>query len=126
MNDVDEHLASLQHPHADVVHLLREIVLAADPSIIEGIKWNSPSFRTSEWFATMNIRPTKPIRMVLHTGAKLPPGTPPISVDDPDGLLTWLGTDRAIVEFADLAALEQSRTALTALLQQWIAQLPHS
>ena len=126
MNDVDEHLASLQHPHADVVHLLREIVLAADPSIIEGIKWNSPSFRTSEWFATMNIRPTKPIRMVLHTGAKLTPGTPPFSVDDPDGLLTWLGTDRAIVEFANLAALEQSRTALTALLRQWIAQLPHS
>ena len=124
MSDVDAFLDALQHPHVDAVHRLRSVVLQASPLITEGIKWNAPSFRTGDWFATMNIRPSKPIRLVLHTGAKLRSGIPPLAVDDPDAILQWLGPDRAIVEFADVADVETKRAAITAILQQWVPRLP--
>ena len=41
----------------------------------------------------------------------------------PDGLLTWLGPDRALLEFRAVAELDSRRAAVTALLRQWMAQL---
>ena len=45
---VDEFLAALKHPHKTEIQLLRGIILGADPSIAEGVKWNSLSFRTTK------------------------------------------------------------------------------
>lgn len=121
---VDEFLETLDHPHADAARLLRDIVLSADEGVTEGIKWNVPSFRTGDWFATMNLRPSAPLRLVLHTGAKARPGHPSLTVDDPEKLLEWVGEDRAIIVIPDRAALEERREALVAVLRQWIPQLP--
>ena len=33
---------------------VRRAILAADPAITEGIKWNSPSFYCHGWFATIS------------------------------------------------------------------------
>ena len=43
------------------------------------------------------------------------------AIDDPEGLLRWLGKDRAIVGFADLEELETRSAAFQAVLRQWIA-----
>ena len=119
---VDAFMATLQHPHADAVQALRLLVLGVDPSVAEGIKWNSPSYRTGEYFATTNLRTKKGIGLILHLGAKvrdLPAGG--VVIADPDRLLTWLGKDRAAVEFADRADLGARSGALRAVLQQWLA-----
>jgi hypothetical protein len=68
--DVETFLAALDHPLKPEILALRQVILGADPSITEGIKWNVPSFRTSEYFATMHLRAKDGIQVILHLGAK--------------------------------------------------------
>lgn len=116
---VDALMATLEHPHRDAVQALREIVCGADARIAEGVKWNAPSFRTGEYFATTHLRAKTGIALILHLGAKVR-DIPAVTVDDPDHLLTWLAKDRAIVSFAGLADLQARAPALQALIRHWI------
>ena len=118
---VDDFMRGLEHPSKPGIEGLRKLILGVDPSIAEGIKWNAPSFRTTEYFATTNIRAKAGVGLILHLGAKdrnLPDGA--IAIDDPMGLLKWLGKDRAMVEFADHDRLDESKAELIAVLRQWI------
>ena len=45
------------------------------------------------------------------------------AVADPDGLLRWLGTDRAQVLFADRADIERKASAFQQLLRAWLEQV---
>ena len=114
-------MAALEHPFKAELGLLREILLGADPTVAEGIKWNAPSFRTSGYFATTHLRGKGTIGLSLHLGAKareLPAGG--LAVADPAGLLKWLGKDRAMIEFRNRAEIDCVRGALAALIRQWI------
>jgi hypothetical protein len=118
---VDAFMAALDHPSKALLEELRRVVTTVDPSIAEGIKWNAPSFRTTEYFATTNLRAKRGIRGVLHLGARareVPDGG--ITIDDPTGLLKWLAKDRALVEIPDARSLKDGRAALQAILRQWI------
>ena len=118
---VDAFLASLVHPFTAEVEELRRLVLAADPSIAEGVKWNAPSYRTTEYFATTHLRAKTGIGVVLHLGAKaraLPAGG--LDVPDPERLLTWLAPDRAMVSFADAKELREKGRAFQELVRHWI------
>ncbi len=120
--EVDAFLRVLDHPHKAAIEALRRIILGADPRIAEGIKWKAQSFRTSEYFATVNLRAKAGIGVILHLGAKvreLGPGG--LRIADPTGSLRWLAPDRAMVEFADLAAVEARRRDFEALVRQWVA-----
>ena len=121
---VDDFLATLDHPHARAIAAVRAIVLGAAPEIAEGIKWNAPSFRTTEWFATFHLRARDGVQLILHLGARVR-GTAAtgIAVADPDGLLEWLAPDRATVRFRDLADVEARRDALAALVRAWIVHV---
>ncbi|WP_145069199.1 DUF1801 domain-containing protein [Engelhardtia mirabilis] len=119
---VDAFMAQLEHPHSEAIELLRELILGVDDSIAEGIKWKSPSFRTTEYFATTNLRVKGGVGLILHLGAKvrdLPAGG--IAIEDPEGLLDWLAKDRARVDFGGVDEVRERRGALEALLRQWIA-----
>jgi len=114
-------MASLVHPHKADIEGLRRLMLEVDPAVQEGIKWNAPSFRTREYFATTNLRAKSGISVILHLGAKvheLPRGG--LAIDDPARLLKWLGKDRAIVEFADTQEFNHSKAAFQAVLRQWV------
>ena len=69
-------LKSLSHPMKAEIELMRAAILGADPSIREGVKWNAPSFRTHEYFATTNLREKKGIGLILHLGAKAEDSNP--------------------------------------------------
>lgn len=118
---VDAFMAALDHPFHAEITLLREILLGADPTIAEGIKWNAPSFRTAEYFATTHLRGKGTIGLILHRGAKareLP--AEGLAVADPAGLLKWLSKDRAMIEFRQRAEIDSARAALATLIRQWI------
>ena len=120
-NAVDEFMKTLDHPRKPMIEALRTILRGADPSISEGIKWNAPSYRTVEWFATMNLRSKVGMQVILHLGAKAKEkGWKGFALADPAGLVTWLGKDRGIVTFADLKAIQAHRTAFVAIIRQWI------
>lgn len=118
---VDAFMAALVHPFKNEIEQVRALILRVDPSIAEGIKWNAPSFRTSEYFATTNLRSKGGVGVILHLGAKsraLPAGG--VAISDPDHLLQWLATDRATVTFKDSEELRARATAFQSILRQWI------
>ena len=124
---VDAYLRELRHPRKAELATLRQILLDASPKISEGIKWNAPSFKTSDWFATINLRTKDGVErvwLVLHAGAKVKKSAAAgLQVADPQGLLQWLAKDRALVTFADAKELRARRAPLQALVRAWIGQL---
>jgi hypothetical protein len=117
---VDAFLADLKPPHKDVAQALRALILSADPSIREGIKWNAPSYRIDEYFATTHLRGKRGLGLILHFGAKARGGKAPPEIADPAGLLEWLAADRARAQFDDLADFEAKSKALKKVVQAWI------
>jgi Domain of unknown function (DU1801) len=118
---VDAFMGTLEHPCKVGIESMRRLMLGVDPGIREGIKWNAPSFRTTEYFATTNLRSKGGIGVILHLGARVrrrPAGG--VKIDDPKELLKWLGKDRAMVEFSSSADLEKKAAAFRAVLRQWI------
>ena len=118
---VDALMKSLRHPAENEIQALRAAILQVHPSIREGVKWNAPSFRTSEYFATTNLRTKHGVGIVLHFGAKSRSvAASRDSIKDPQKLLKWVAKDRATVEFADLKDLASRKKAFQAVLRQWI------
>lgn len=114
-------LRDLEHPLKQEIEAVRQLILGADPSIREGIKWNAPSFRTTEYFATFHLRATDRVRLILHLGAKVrETATTGVKVADPAGLLEWLAKDRCSVTLSDGKDLQAKGAALQALLREWI------
>jgi hypothetical protein len=113
-------MASLDHPLKVDYEAVRKTILAADKSIADGVKWNSLSFCTTEWFATVNLRSRDTVQLVLHLGAKVGKETPADAIPDPKGLLKWLGKDRAIATLGAGPALKANLPTLKTLVKAWI------
>jgi hypothetical protein len=114
---VEAFLASLDHPLKPEILAVRQVILGADPSITEGIKWNVPSFRATGWFAAFHLRAKAGMQVILHLGAKVRDGAA-VAIDDP--LLVWLGKDRASVTFRDADDVAEKRDAFADLIRRWI------
>ncbi|MCL4866281.1 MAG: DUF1801 domain-containing protein, partial [Gemmatimonadales bacterium] len=118
---------ALDHPLKGALRAACAAIRAADPSIVEGIKWNAPSYRVGEgeFFATANIhargKQGETVLIILHRGAKARGGK--VSVADPDGLIEWLGADRGAIRFADAAAVRRGTSSLQAIVREWIQQV---
>ena len=118
---VEAFLASLDHAAKQEIVALRRIILDADPGIADGIKWNAPSFRTTEYFATFNLRAKEGVQLILHFGAKKSDiASTGVAIPDPDGLLKWLAKDRATVSFRDLKDIAEKKSAFSKLVREWI------
>jgi hypothetical protein len=117
---VDALLAALDHPHAAAIARLRALILAVDPRITESVKWNAPSFATTDHFATFHLRAKAGVQVVLHLGAKPRPTGVRAEIDDPAGLLEWRAADRATVTFRDRADVEGKAAPFAELLGRWI------
>ena len=122
--NVETFLASLEHPFKPEILAIRQIILSVDPSIAESIKWNAPSFYTSEHFATFQLRAKDGAQIILHLGAKTrDTSTTGIAIADPEALLTWLAKDRASATFRDLQDIDARRSAFAEIIRQWIAHV---
>ncbi len=121
MNSIDLFIANLHHPRTPEILALREIIMSCDERIGENIKWNSPSFRMSEHFATFNLRAKDGVQVVLHLGAKPQPDSSiREAVQDPLAMLDWRSADRAIVTFKDMSDVETKREAFRTIVRAWL------
>jgi len=116
---VVQFMAALQHPQKAAIEALRTILCTADPSIAEGVKWNAPSFRTTEYFATTHLRMKAGVGVIFHLGAKVREHAS-VRIDDPEGLLTWIAKDRAVVAFSGIDDVIGRGAALQDVVRQWI------
>ena len=117
-------LEELEHPYKEELLVVRARILGADREIQEAIKWKSPSFRTTDFFATFNLRYTQGIQLVFHMGVKTKStATSGVTIADPAGLLDWRAKDRCLVTLGSGAELEARLPALDALVREWLQWL---
>lgn len=118
---VDAFMQKLDHPLKKEIESVRTIILGVSPAIREGIKWNAPSFRTSEYFATVNLRSRESVQIVLHLGAKVREiPAKGLQIDDPRGLLKWLAKDRCMITLGAGREFTANRAALESIIGTWI------
>lgn len=118
-DDASAFLAALDHPLKSDIEAVRKLILAADPAIADGVKWNSLSFRHTDWFATVNLRSKNVIQLVMHTGAKAK-DNPKLKIPDENGLLVWLANDRALATLGAGKTLKANARAFTAIVKAWM------
>ena len=121
---VAAYLKTLKHPLKKEIEAVRLIILGVGPAIGEGIKWKVPSFRTEkEWFATFNVRSQDAVQLIFHLGAKTRADLKAFKLADPNGLMKWLGNDRAMVTLGAGRDIPANRKALEVIVRAWIKQL---
>lgn len=114
-------MLSLGHRSKNEIQAIRSLILNADPRIAEGIKWAAPSFRTTEYFATMNLREKNGVGVILHLGAKVRSMAPDgLTIDDAERRLTWLAPDRAMIVFKDMNDVKAQEAAFLGIIRSWI------
>ena len=119
--EVERYLTALEHPMKSGVQRLRLAILDSDAGISECIKWNAPSFATTEHFATVHLRAKTGVQLVLHLGTRPRPDTGVrAGVADPARLLEWRAPDRATITFADAADVAAKGDALADIVRQWL------
>lgn len=116
---VDVFVAALEHGRKADIERVRALIRAADPRLTEGIKWNAPSYGYDDDRITFRLKPGDRVELIFHRGAK-PKALGDFSLADASGLLTFLAPDRAMVAFADTAAIEANADALQDLVRQWM------
>jgi len=117
---VNQKLAEIDHSMPDVVQELRELILAVDPIIEEGIKWNSMSFRTSEWFATLNQRARDRVEFVFHLGAKVKSAEIRAEIPEIPRCVEWKSGDRCLVTFRTAQEARANQAEFQSFIKEWI------
>lgn len=118
---VEAFLRELDHPLKRDIEAVRRIILGVSPGIREGIKWNSVSFRTTDYFATVNLRSRDAVQLVFHKGAKVKDNsTEGQTIPDPAGLIKWLARERCLVTVGAGKDIPARTPALEDIVRAWI------
>lgn len=122
---VADFLENLDHPLKKEIEEVRKIILQADESLTEHIKWNAPSFcHHGDDRRTFNLQGNGFFWLIFHRGAKVKddkPKTPLFA--DTTGLLHWQDTDRAVVKFTDMKDVAAKKEDLMKTIQTWLTFL---
>lgn len=121
---VTEFITTSQHPLKEIMQALREIILSADTTIAEHIKWNAPAFYYNAEMAAFdakeykrdivvyNVRKNDCILLIFPTGD---------SIADSTGLLEGNYTDgRRMITIKSIGDLNAKKEGLQQILKQWI------
>ena len=108
---VDLYLDVLDNPMKPMWIAIREIILAVDEKMAEGIKWGAPTFIYKGNMATFNPRAKKFVNLTFHTGAK---------IDDPDEVLEGDAKEARVFRAVDSVELAEKKTGLETVVRNWI------
>lgn len=120
---VEQLLTLLEHPQVDVINEVRTLIRHAEPALVEGVKWNAPSYALNgNDIITFNFRNYGPISLIFHTGPKgKDTKTGHRLFADASGLAEWVADKRFVVKVADGRFLHTHAAAITNLVQTWVA-----
>jgi len=124
---VDAYMAGMKHPLKNVVEALRKIILSADSSVGEEIKWNAPTFFYAGEMEPFNPKEYKRhlivsnlykqdcIRLVFPSGAR---------IGDSSGLLVGDYADgRRLALFSSMDEVQSKKAALQRAIRKWLDTL---
>ena len=114
-------LASCRHTLRAELDTLRQLVAAAEPRLVEGIKWNAPSYAfAGDDRLTFNLGAKDRVRLIFHCGVKKRATKGRVPVDD-GGLLEWAADDRGIATFRSAAEVAAVKKSLPQVVRDWLA-----
>jgi uncharacterized protein YdhG (YjbR/CyaY superfamily) len=122
LQDVEFFIQSSKHTLKPAMIVLRTIILKADKTLTEQIKWNAPSFcHQGDDRITFNLSKKDCLQVIWHRGAKSKDRKGRENLfDDDSGLLEWLSPDRAITRFYSEAEVTKSKATIAKLVKRWI------
>lgn len=118
---VTEYLDNLNHPLREEIEEVRKIILGANKSLEENIKWNGPNYSVAmNDRISIKVIPPKQIMIIFHRGAKVleQPKEKLLAVDY--GLLEWRTNDRAIATLKNMEYIKLYRKELSELVMNWL------
>ena len=120
---VDEFVADLAHPQAELIDAIRAQIKSASPTLVEGIKWNAPSYALrGNDIITFNLRNYGCVALIFHTGPKgKDTHTHTTLFTDESGLLEWVADKRAVLRIRDNETLERHSATIAQLIRTWVA-----
>jgi hypothetical protein len=121
---LEEFLNDLSEDKRLQVDTLRELILAAEPLLIEHIKWNAPSYvLDGEDRITFNlVNKQGLVKLVFHMGATRRENKKGIPVmSDKSGLIEWSSDIRGMITFATIEDININRSALKKIIKDWLA-----
>lgn len=120
--EVSDFLNKLNHPFIKEIEQLRNCILSADKNLTENIKWNGPNYCfDNKDRITMRIQPpTKQVQLIFHRGAKKQMQPKDKLISNKSTMLVWKENDRAILTFKSLEDIENGKTELTTIINEWI------
>ncbi len=119
---VDQFLESLNLEQIDLINQIRREIKAAAPGLVEGIKWNAPSYSLDgNDIITFNFRNSLAPALIFHTG----PGgkdtrTGKHPFQDPSGAIEWLADKRFVLKIASGDELQSKKARLKELVANWV------
>ena len=120
--EVSDFLNDLNHPFIKEIEQLRNCILSANKNISENIKWNGPNYcMDNEDRITMRVQPpTKQVQLIFHRGAKKKEQPKDKLIANKSKMLVWKENDRAIATFKSLQDIENGKTELVTIINDWI------
>jgi hypothetical protein len=116
-------LASCAHPLLPQLLVLRDIVLCAEPLLVEHVKWNAPSYVwQGDDRLTFNLSRPDAISIVFHRGARAKDTkTGQRLLRDTPGFVIWATDQRASVRFSGAQDVADRAEWLGGMVRDWLA-----
>lgn len=120
--DVNEFVISLKHPQENIIQLMRELIKKSSSELVEGIKWNSPSYSLEgNDIITFNFHYKGVISLVFHTGPKgKDTHTKKQLFVDETNHLEWLADKRAVLKISSIEEFEAMEKDIEKIIDIWV------
>ncbi len=106
---VNDWMQQLEHPLKVEIDTVRTIIKQSNSSIKERIKWNAPSYYSTEDIVTFNHRATQHVHLIFHH---------PSIVKIKSALLEGDYKDRRMLYLPDMKAIKANKKELQRIIQE--------
>ena len=104
-------MKALDHPLKKEIEAVRNIIKNSNSKIEERIKWNAPSYYTTEDLLTFNPRATEQVHLVFHH---------PLIVKIKSPLLQGDYKDRRMVYFKNMKEIRSNKKELERIINELV------
>ncbi len=111
---VNAYMETLDHPFKDEIQAVREIILNTHDSIMEQVKWNAPSFGTTDYMVTFSLHARDRVHLVFHNPHIASIVSPILEGDYKDRRMTY---------FANMDDIKAKQSELQRVILEVIARM---
>ncbi len=120
-SEVTKLIESQKHPLEESITELRKLILSAEESLAENIKWNGPNYSVGQVDRiTVRTQPTTQLQLIFHRGAKVQQQPKDHLIEDEAGLLVWKENDRAILTIKDPGFIQTHKSEIAQYVREWV------